>query len=68
MDHRLWMYNMHYEISGDLKHEFIDGVRDKLGYDSYPIKSKTINWAFRKVRLGCSRVASHGIRSRSEDL
>ncbi|KAG5585303.1 hypothetical protein H5410_045737 [Solanum commersonii] len=28
MDHRLWMYNMHYETGACLKHEFIDGVRD----------------------------------------
>ncbi|KAG5582719.1 hypothetical protein H5410_053346 [Solanum commersonii] len=27
MDHRLWMYNMHYETSGGLKSEFIDDVR-----------------------------------------
>ncbi|KAG5595508.1 hypothetical protein H5410_036740 [Solanum commersonii] len=26
MDHRLWMYNMHYETGVDLKPEFIDGV------------------------------------------
>ncbi|KAG5570539.1 hypothetical protein H5410_060305 [Solanum commersonii] len=25
MDHRLWMYNMHYEIGACLKPEFIDG-------------------------------------------
>ncbi|KAG5586430.1 hypothetical protein H5410_046864 [Solanum commersonii] len=25
MDHRLWMYNMHYETSVGLKPEFIDG-------------------------------------------
>ncbi|KAG5581222.1 hypothetical protein H5410_051849 [Solanum commersonii] len=28
MDHRLWMYNMHYETGAGLKPEFIDGVRD----------------------------------------
>ncbi|KAG5595113.1 hypothetical protein H5410_036345 [Solanum commersonii] len=28
MDHRLWMYNMHYETVVGLKPEFIDGVRD----------------------------------------
>ncbi|WMV51317.1 hypothetical protein MTR67_044702 [Solanum verrucosum] len=28
MDHRLWMYNMHYEIDAGLKPEFIDGVQD----------------------------------------
>ena len=28
MDHRLWMYNMHYETDACLKPEFIDGVRN----------------------------------------
>ncbi|KAG5595483.1 hypothetical protein H5410_036715 [Solanum commersonii] len=28
MDHRLWMYNMHYETGAGLKPEFINGVRD----------------------------------------
>ncbi|KAG5585393.1 hypothetical protein H5410_045827 [Solanum commersonii] len=28
MDHRLWMYNMHYETGAGLKHEFIDGVKN----------------------------------------
>ncbi|KAG5591790.1 hypothetical protein H5410_042304 [Solanum commersonii] len=28
MDHRLWMYNMHYETGAGLKPEFIDGVRN----------------------------------------
>ncbi|KAG5631995.1 hypothetical protein H5410_003712 [Solanum commersonii] len=28
MDHRLWMYNMHYETGVGLKLEFIDGVRN----------------------------------------
>ncbi|WMV58437.1 hypothetical protein MTR67_051822 [Solanum verrucosum] len=28
MDHRLWMYNMHYETGAGLKPEFVDGVRD----------------------------------------
>ena len=30
MDHHLWMYNMHYETSANLKPEFIDGVRDLI--------------------------------------
>ncbi|KAG5631072.1 hypothetical protein H5410_002789 [Solanum commersonii] len=28
MDHRLCMYNMHYETGVGLKHEFIDGIRN----------------------------------------
>jgi len=28
MDHRLWMYNMHYETGAGLKPELIDGVRN----------------------------------------
>ena len=28
MNHRLWMYNIHYAIGGGLKAEFIDGVRN----------------------------------------
>ncbi|KAG5632499.1 hypothetical protein H5410_004216 [Solanum commersonii] len=28
MDHRLWMYNMHYETGAGLKPEFIDSVRN----------------------------------------
>ncbi|KAG5616103.1 hypothetical protein H5410_015927 [Solanum commersonii] len=28
MDHRLWMYNMHYKTGVGLKPEFIVGVRD----------------------------------------
>ncbi|KAG5575839.1 hypothetical protein H5410_055973 [Solanum commersonii] len=27
MDHRLWMYNMHYETGACLKPEFIDGEK-----------------------------------------
>ena len=30
MDHRLWMYNMHYETGAGLKPEFFDGVRNLL--------------------------------------
>ncbi|KAG5614999.1 hypothetical protein H5410_014823 [Solanum commersonii] len=32
MDHRLWMYNMHYETGAGLKLEFIDGVRDFIDH------------------------------------
>ncbi|KAH0679485.1 hypothetical protein KY284_020570 [Solanum tuberosum] len=32
MDHRLWMYNMHYETGAGLKPEFIDGVRDFIDH------------------------------------
>ena len=28
MDHRLWMYSMHYKIGVGLESEFIDNVRD----------------------------------------
>ncbi|KAG5600108.1 hypothetical protein H5410_031478 [Solanum commersonii] len=32
MDHRLWMYNMHYETGAGLKCEFIDNVRNFIKY------------------------------------
>ncbi|KAG5581053.1 hypothetical protein H5410_051680 [Solanum commersonii] len=50
MDHRLWMYNMHYETGAGLKPEFIDGVRNFIEH-TMTLDIFKIN---RLVRCPCS--------------
>ena len=44
MDHRLWMYNMHYETGAGLKPEFIDGVRKFIEHTMTLTFSRIIDW------------------------
>ncbi|KAG5575840.1 hypothetical protein H5410_055974 [Solanum commersonii] len=44
MDHRLWMYNMHYETGACLKPEFIDGVRNFIEHTMTLEISRLTDW------------------------